>query len=236
MGFNFTQTKKLKYPLKSHRKPIIIPKQSGDLAEFMGIVFGDGGINNDWQLIITLNSLADKEYSLYVEDLIKRLFKVRVYKRKRANENTLALICSSTTLVDFMVDKGAVRGNKIKQNINIPNWILKNRTRRKRFVRGVVDTDGGLFIHRHLCYNKPYCNIGLCFTSYSLRLIESVKEILDELGIKSYITDRKRRIYIYSADSIKQYLELVGSMNPRINGKYRDWLNKHSDWKGARAV
>ena len=37
----------LKYPRKSHRKPLRIPRESAKLAEFMGAEFGDGGINND---------------------------------------------------------------------------------------------------------------------------------------------------------------------------------------------
>lgn len=35
----------LKYPKKSHRKEVILPKYSEDLAEFFGIMMGDGGIN-----------------------------------------------------------------------------------------------------------------------------------------------------------------------------------------------
>ena len=35
----------LKYPKKSHRKQIKIPRESSHLAEFLGIEFGDGGIS-----------------------------------------------------------------------------------------------------------------------------------------------------------------------------------------------
>ena len=46
------------------------------LAEFMGIIFGDGGINNDWQLVISLNSLTDREYSDYI---LKLIYKSCIY-------------------------------------------------------------------------------------------------------------------------------------------------------------
>lgn len=49
----------LRYPKKSHRKPIRIPAQSVELAEFFGVMMGDGGINNHWQANITLNAEAD---------------------------------------------------------------------------------------------------------------------------------------------------------------------------------
>lgn len=47
----------LKYPNKSHRKDVVLPKHSVDLAEFFGIMMGDGGINNPWQITITVNSV-----------------------------------------------------------------------------------------------------------------------------------------------------------------------------------
>ena len=56
--FIFMKVELLKYPKKSHRKQIKIPKESTRLAELMGIEFGDGGINNPWQLVITLNALT----------------------------------------------------------------------------------------------------------------------------------------------------------------------------------
>jgi len=110
----------LKYPRKSHRKIIKIPNDSEKLAELLGIALGDGGINNDWQLVISLNSSLDLEYSQYVSNLLRELFDIDVAVRKRPNQDTLVLVCSSSNLVDFLISKGAVKGNKIKQEINVP--------------------------------------------------------------------------------------------------------------------
>ncbi|MCL4354898.1 hypothetical protein M1349_05560 [Patescibacteria group bacterium] len=136
----------LQHPKKSHRKNISIPSNSIDLAELMGIVFGDGGINNNWQVVIYVNSLLDLEYSKYISDLIKKLFKLDVAIRKREKENTLMIVASSTTLVEFLISKGAVRGNKILHRQSMPKWIKKNKKYSKAFVRGLVDTDGCLYI------------------------------------------------------------------------------------------
>src|SRR5665811_87527 len=64
----------LKYPKKIHRKTIRTPKPSREFAEFIGIMLGDGGINNPWQANITMNSVADAKYAIYVEKLIQKLF------------------------------------------------------------------------------------------------------------------------------------------------------------------
>ncbi len=219
----FMDSSLLKYPNKSHRKSINIPKESANLAELLGIVFGDGGINNGWQLVISLNSIADREYSVYVDNLIKKLFKIETSIRKRPNQNTLTITSSSTTLVDFLISKGAVRGNKITQQIDIPKWINNNEEYRKLFVRGLVDTDGCLYIHKHKVSNKQYNNIGFCFTSLSKSLIASVAKIINEAGIKPYITDYGKRIYLYSSKSIGNYLGIFGSSNSRILNKYTEW-------------
>jgi hypothetical protein len=82
----------LKYPNKSHRKTITIPQESVDLAELIGIIFGDGGIGNDWQLVISLNSKLDKDYAVYIVALTEKLFHLKVAVRKRPNQTPLFLL------------------------------------------------------------------------------------------------------------------------------------------------
>jgi intein/homing endonuclease len=222
-------TSLLKYPKKSHRKNISLPNESNDLAELMGIIAGDGGINNNWQLVISLNSIKDFTYSTYVSNLLKKLFSIKTAKRKRPNQNTLVIVCSSTNLVDYLISKGAVQGDKIAQNINIPSWITKRNSFKKAFVRGLVDTDGCLYVHKHCVNDKTYLNIGFCFTSLSNKLLLSVARVLSEFGIKPYIKDNNHRIYLYSKSNVIRYLSVFGSSNPRIYQRY-------TDWRDARAV
>ena len=212
----------LRYPKKSHRKIILYPEESVRLAELMGIEFGDGGINNPWQVVITLNADKDGEYGKYITDLIEELFKVTPAVRVRG-ERALQIVLSSTSVVDYLVKKGAVRGNKIKQDFDIPCWIRENKENERAFVRGLVDTDGCLYIHRHEVGSRPYKNIGLCFTSGSKNLLRSVADIFSGNGIIPHIADQGRRIYLYDENSVVQYLRTFGSSNPRITEVYEEW-------------
>lgn len=213
----------MKNPNKSHRKIIQYPSESKDLAELMGVVFGDGGINNPWQLVISMNSIADKDYSIYCKTLLEKLFQIDVTTRKRPNQNTLVLVCSSTNLVDFLVSKGATRGNKVTQNLDIPRWIIRNNSFSKAFVKGLTDTDGCLYIHKHNVKNRQYSNIGYCLTNYSSKVLRSVKSILERNGIAAHISKEGRCIYLYKNQDIKRYLEVFETSNPRINNKYLEW-------------
>ncbi|PIR02170.1 MAG: hypothetical protein COX88_01470 [Candidatus Nealsonbacteria bacterium CG_4_10_14_0_2_um_filter_35_20] len=84
----------LKYSQKSHRKIVKIPSESVNLSELMGIIFGDGGINNDWQVVITLNSKSDLKYSYYVRKLLKKLL------------NSVANIFNKFKIKPHIADKG----------------------------------------------------------------------------------------------------------------------------------
>lgn len=213
----------LKHPENSHRKYVILPEHSNDLAEFFGIMIGDGGINNDWQFKITLNSVSDIKYSKYIMKLIEKLFhsKPKFFKKKIGN--AIDVYLNSVTVVDFLVDNGLVRGNKLKQGLRIPRWIFENREFSIKCVRCLFDTDGCMYIHTHKVAGKKYRNIGLQFTSYSKELIFQVAEILDNFGIMPHITKRGNEIYIYQADMIEKYLKVFGTSNPRISSVYNKW-------------
>lgn len=222
----------LKYPKKSHRKPIKIPNKSVILAELFGIIFGDGGISSDRQLTITLNSEADSYYAPYVVSLLEKLFKINVRIWKRPGEKTLRLVCSSTSLVEFLVRNGMVKGNKVKQGFDIPRWIKGNLGFERAFVRGLVDTDGCFYTHRHVVCNKEYYNLGFCFASFSQKLVESVARILCENGIEPHFANKGRWICLYSNKAQQTYLRVFGSSNPRIFEKYNRW----KFWRGVRVV
>lgn len=213
----------LRFPNKSHRKPILLPCNSPRLAELMGAYFGDGNIANRWQLNFSMNAVKDSAYAYYITSLVFDLFQIRPKIRKRKDENTLAISCSSISLVDYFITKGAIPGNKIHYQPSIPNWIHESSEYEKLFVRGLIDTDGCLYIHRHKVGPKEYKNIGFCFTNLCLNIVQGVADILAHNNIKPYITKDKRNIYLYRVASIERYLEVFGSSNPRIIKVYNQW-------------
>lgn len=213
----------LKFPQKSHRKIIKIPSESIKLAELMGIIAGDGGIGNKWQLTISLNSEKDKDYVTYVKVLIESLFGIIIAQRKRPHQNTTVLSASSTSLVNFLISKGVPKGNKIMSGIDIPMWIRKNKNYLKYFIRGLFDTDGCLYIHNHFVKKKHFSNIGFCFTSYAEKLLNSFANTLKDFHINPHIADNGKRVYLYSEKDVIKYLDVFGSSNPRIYFLYKQW-------------
>lgn len=213
----------LQYPKKSHRKAVLLPRESDQFAEFMGIMMGDGGINNPWQANITVNSVADKDYVGYVSNLAYSLFGVRPAVRSRTSCNATVISLSSTSVVDFLVDKGLCRGNKLRQHLQIPEWIIRKKTYKIACVRGLVDTDGCMVMHSRAIAGKTYTSVYLSFCSASPALLEQVAHTLLELGMFPKMARNGREVYLYRKRDVRTYLEIIGTSNPRISGIYNTW-------------
>lgn len=183
-------------------------------------MLGDGGIASPWQAVITLNSVKDADYSGYVCALIKNLFGIVPASSKHKTRNALRIIINSTTVVRFLVSEGLSMGNKLKQGLAIPAWILSKKEYAAACVRGLVDTDGCMFVHKHTVAGKEYKNIGLTFSSRSPRLISQVAALFEEFGIIPHITKRGQDIYLYRADAVARYLRVFGTSNERIRSVY----------------
>jgi len=213
----------LRYPKKSHRNKVLLPKHSADLAEFFGIMLGDGGINNQWQANITLNATKDRAYSQYIQELINLLFGITpksfIYKTKDA----LRILANGVSLVDFLVSEGLPRGNKLRAGLTIPTWILRNKKYSYACVRGLIDTDGCMFIHTHTVAGKVYRNIGLTFSSRSPDLIFQAAAIIEKSGIMPHVSLRGTDIYVYRKEAVERYLKIFGSSNDRIKSVYKKW-------------
>lgn len=201
-------------------KSIRRPNFSKELAEFVGIMLGDGGITK-YQVVISLHSEDDKKYSIFVTRLIKKLFKVPVGVYYDKNSFSLDLVVSRKKLVCFCVERlGLKIGNKIKQRMDIPDWIKNNEQYSIACVRGLVDTDGCVFIHRYKVNGKIYVYKKLAFTSYSDPLLCSVFAILKKNGLNPRLAQR-RDVRLDSVNDMKKYFKIFSSHNLKILKQYK---------------
>ncbi len=203
------------------RKTVNKPRPSIELAEFIGIMLGDGGIT-DYQVKITSNAETDSAYLFYVRKLIKKLFLISTFVTFRPTENANTVVASGKNLVEFLEKKGLKRGNKIRNGIDIPKWILNNRNYSIACLRGLIDADGSFYLYKHRVFNRVYHNFAMCFTNHSLLLLESVYKILKTLGFKP-ITNNRNRVYLHRQKDIDKYFINVDTHNPKHLQKYKNY-------------
>lgn len=132
---------KFKSLYKNRQRHEVLPKRSEKLAELIGIVLGDGNIQKFarcQRLVIS----CDRKYFHKTNEIKKLVYEVlkkepKIYKRSSAN-------CDDVCLYMQNIDKalGIKAGNKIKNRIQIPSWILENKRFSIKCLKGLFETDG----------------------------------------------------------------------------------------------
>lgn len=199
-------------------KDIKRPKSGLHLAEFIGIVLGDGGLT-DYQLKITFNRETDAEYGDFVKELIRKLFKLTAKIIHKKLDKGSDVTVYSKNLVEFLESNGLKRGNKVRNKADIPPWIKRNNKLQLSCLRGLMDTDGSCYTYSHSVNKKRYRNVALCFTNASAALLESVYSIFVSNGYHPCMIGR--RVYIYRGSEIKKYFQKVGTHNSKHLKNYK---------------
>jgi DNA-binding XRE family transcriptional regulator len=208
-----TQGKKAS-PIIGKTKSFAVPKKSIDLAEFVGIMLGDGGIST-YQCNITLNSVTDREYSIYLEKLIKKLFNLQAYRYKKGESLGENISINRKGVVDFLISIGLKKGNKLAQGIEIPSWILGNKEYERACVRGLIDTDGCVIHETHTIKGKKYRYARINFTSASIPLVRSVMKILEENDLDPKVRRGGTAVQLENKEKMWQYFKIIGTSNPK---------------------
>ena len=165
----------------------VIPKKDEFLAEFWGIMLGDGCLQKIkgykigvYGLDIAGHSEHDKEYLLnFVKPLCEKLFsiKCRIYWSK--SSKCVHINADSRKLVEFFENNGFKSGNKILNLVGIPFWIKKNPKFLAVCLRGLFDTDGSFYrLTNQNSHQIQFCN-------KNQRLLKEVRDSLLSLGIKT---------------------------------------------------
>lgn len=202
--------------LKSIKKP----GHSLLLAEFMGIIVGDGHLSK-YQTGVTTNSKTDKEHALFIQRLIRQLFAVSATVKEKINENAVSVVASSRALVNYLHSLGMPIGNKIESHITIPKWIMKNTAFQKAFARGLFDTDGCIYLDKHKTKKRTYLHMGWTITSYADTLIIDIIKMLRDLGFSPTHKITQKSVFLRKQHEIQRYFQEIGTSNPKHLNRYQ---------------
>jgi len=203
-------------------KEIKCPPLSPLLAEFVGVLLGDGGIRNTLQVTISFDRQKDREYVRWLQRAIKRLFGLDSSLALRKNNFGGDAVISSVKLVRYLPEiSGLQPGNKLRNGLDVPGWIWERRSYQVSCLRGLMDTDGGPFVHRYQVGGKVYSYPKLCFSSMSEVLRRSVCRLFLELGFHPRLA-KTGVIFIDRTEEVKRFYQVVSSRHQR----HRDLIEK----------
>lgn len=200
------------------RKEIKYPDKLALLAEFIGIMLGDGGTSSNYQATIAFNMHGDRDYARYIQGVITKLFSISSKLCIREYKSSSYVVVSGISLVEFLEKLGIKKGNKVKNQIGIPKWIFERKEYQSACLRGLFDTDGCVYNHKYKIKGKEYSFVKLAVTSYSEPLRNDVKLIFENLGFSPKLY--KKRVYLYKKREVNRYFETIGTHNPRYLERY----------------
>ncbi len=204
------------------RKEINCPPESELLAEFIGILLGDGGITAN-QVKIAFNRDTDTPHSVFMQKLINELFSISATITKRISDKGDNIVISSRNLVEFLLAKGLKTGSKVRNNADIPGWVFRRKSYKIGCLRGLIDTDGSFYLCNHKVNNKRYLSFAMCFTNHSKALLNSTYDLLVSLGFNPVKSNR--RVYLHKNIDIAKYFDIINSHNAKHLGKYKKFLD-----------
>jgi intein/homing endonuclease len=197
-------------------------KLSPELAEFLGILIGDGYFDVARnRVIISGNLRKDAKYlTNYVKPLIEDLFSVRTISWKQENKGAKYLCFYSKPII------AELKRFDLKKT-DIPKSILRgSKNAKASFLRGLADTDFSVYLRES---RKNYPNISSTFSSGILVL--QIKKLLKEFGIRANIYFQRRlindkfynqyNVHIYGKKNLDLWLKEIGFRNERNLSKIR---------------
>ncbi|MFH0732895.1 MAG: LAGLIDADG family homing endonuclease [Candidatus Omnitrophota bacterium] len=208
------------------RKKIKYPQKSSALAEFIGIMLGDGGIRNAHQITISFDAKKDQDYVVYLQNLIKGLFGISSTLYIREKKGRADIVVTSTNLIEFLEKMGIKKGNKVVNQIDVPNWIFESKKYQAACLRGLFDTDGCIYQHRYAINDKRYRYIKMCFRNYSFPILVSVKRMLENLNFNARLDKKQKSVYLHSPSEVSRYFLKIRTNNPGYRNKYNKFFSE----------
>lgn len=209
----------LTYTIENHR---LTP----ELAEFIGIVIGDGNLYRfprTGRVQITGHRELDWEYyNKHVLELINSIGnfnpKIKQYTRKAT------FTIDSLALYNLMKKRFGIPSGPKAYIVCIPDAIMESDVSLRRAVlRGLFDTDGGVGFDKRTVYKKPYVRVN--FTTASIDLIQQISRTLKELAIPHSLHARPDasafQIQINGPRNVKKFVDSIGFANPRHTTKLK---------------
>lgn len=224
MKFDLTN---IKFSHSDIKRDIKLPnKPSTELAEFVGIVLGDGHLHKTQNCITITGSLEDFFYYKYsVIPLIKQLFNITYSFKKRNDRSSYYIFFNSQGIMQFLSKTlNMCRGNKI--NARIPIFIQKQDSYKKSFLRGLFDTDGCLkFSKQTKKFNYyPRIDIGFKQSDFVWRVIDLVKQL--KFNYCVFFDNRNHtqvKFQISGEKNLEKWIKVIDSNNPVQKTKYLFW-------------
>jgi len=215
-------------------------KISVELAEEVGWHIGDGSMNfyknrgksrGFYQLRGHIEDDKD-HYKKRIKPLFEKLFGIKINIREMPSTRVVGFQIWGNDLINFKKNLGLPLGYKYE--IPIPKVFLSKDNLKKGVIRGIFDTDGGIYLERK--NKKLYPRLSITTISFSLS--EQLLKLFNEIGLRatrySQLYNRKfnrKRGYIITIrgeEMFHRFMKEISPQNPKHIKKYSNFLKSQN--------
>ena len=162
---------------KSGRIPSEYPElgHSGDLAELIGVVLGDGHIyaHDRCDGLRIVGNANNPQFAERYASIIQRLFNKRPSIIERSREHALNITLYQKHIANRL---GIPTGSKLDYEFKLPQWIEDSSEYSIRFLRGLYEAEGSVSHHVGTYTHK------LIFSNKNQSITDVVLRLLSRLG------------------------------------------------------
>jgi len=175
-------------------------EKNGNLAEYIGVVLGDGNISKfprAERIIISANANNNGFVERYAK-LTASIFNKEPTVSKINGAN-----CIRISLYQKNISKRLKipTGNRSNFEFKVPNWIFHNKTNILRFLRGLFEAEGSLSIH------KATYTYNFSFSNKNKSLLSAVEQELRLLGF--FPEMRTTSVRLRRKQEVEKFKEMI---------------------------
>ena len=187
-----------------------------ELAELLGIMYGDGCLSNSANKnIIYISGHKEDDFEYHNKITRKLFFKVfnkNVSVSIRNDENRLFIRFSDKNIFDVFKSFGMPIGLKLYK-LNLSSKIKSDKKLMYHFIRGIADTDGCIVFSKQHRDKHYYPRIEI--TNKSKKFLKSILEFLKNDGFYGSVSNKGAgyRLEIPGFQNLKKWLKHIDFSN-----------------------
>ena len=200
-----------------------------DLAEFYGILIGDGCVSkfisqrrSHHAIRIDGNSLTDIQYyNDHLKPLIERIVNRTVKVKFRKVGNCIFIMFEYKDFAVFLNSRLGFPFGK-KGEITIDKKFIENQQYLIAILRGLFDTDGCLYFTKNNSKNRYYPIIEI--STHSRVLVNQLYQVFSNLKFRVKISHFKDSVKLHGKDNLIKFMHFIGSNHPDKMSKFNYWV------------
>jgi intein/homing endonuclease len=183
-----------------------------ELAELVGVMLGDGCISrykkqtesrfiSNYYVSVTLHQKEDKIREKCVNLLQEVVGKTPAIEEPE-NQNIVHLKLYGKKFVEIFESIGLEAGDKVENQVSVPNWIKQEKKFERACLRGLIDTDGSVYQRGEDGY------VVVKFKNRSQPLLKDFEKMCRDLEIRTSKAGEYDR-QIASQTEVKKFIQKV---------------------------